>query len=133
MRREVIVFGIVGCLATVSHVGLAVAAESLTNIGPYFSNIVGYIAGLTVSYTGHSFYTFRAKSLTFTRAMKFLVVSISGLLLGSLIIRIFTASDLLPYSATMLIVAFCVAIWTFFMSKFWTFAKNDSQELHINE
>ena len=125
MSREVLVFGLVGCLATVSHVGVAVASESLTNIGPYFSNIAGYIAGLSVSYTGHSFFTFRAKSLTFVRAKKFVIVSICGLLLGTLIIRIFAEIELLPYSVTMLIVAFCVATWTYLMSKFWTFASQD--------
>ena len=82
--RRVLKFGSVGVLATLVHYAVAMGFAELGGIGLVVANILGWFAGLIVSWYGHRHFTFskaefgRASPLLFTAISVFAICVSSG-------------------------------------------------------
>lgn len=118
--RELIVFAGVGLMATATHYLVAICLVSLLQVELFSANIVAYCCAVGVSFFGHSILTFRVQ-LCKKRLLKFILVSISALLLSQALLYLLVKAALFPYQVNMLfVVAFIPAI-SYLLNKFWVY------------
>jgi putative flippase GtrA len=118
---QILRFGAVGVVATLSHVLVAVLTESALKMGPQMANLAGYAVAVLVSYTGHALVTFNAPVQSAARFLRFILVSLTGLATSSL--TVWVVSDVLgqTFPVAMLCVAAAVPVVTYLGMRFWVF------------
>lgn len=121
MLAQVIRFGAVGGLATLTHVGVAIAAEAGLALSPQSANLAGYLVAVVVSYTGHALVTFKAPVQSAARFMRFILVSLLGLATSSTTVWVATGVLGLAFPVAMLCVAVAVPVVTYIGMRFWVF------------
>lgn len=127
MRRllgELIRFGGVGALATAVHVGIYVA--TLPVLPPQVANVMGFLAGVAVSYLGHTWFSFAEASKQAGRGQaltaRFLAVIALGYGLNAGWVAIVTQGLGWPPAWAALLIAGITPIITFVLLKFWVYA-----------
>jgi putative flippase GtrA len=123
MVAQVLRFGAVGGVATLSHVLIAILAERALAAGPQMANLTGYAAAVLVSYSGHALVTFQAPLQSASRFAMFFVVSLLGLAASGLTVWVIV--DLLgqPFVVAMCFAAVLVPAATFLAMRFWVFER----------
>jgi putative flippase GtrA len=120
-------FGLVGVIATLTHIAFFVAFIEVLGIGAFGANVFAYVVACIVGYSGHSAWTFRLRdnvtrrptSATFA---KFIITSLFGLALNATIV--FTVVQVLssPYFHAIPLMATIVPLAIFMLNKWWVFA-----------
>lgn len=118
--QEVVVFGFVGGLATLTHYVVALLCVEYLFINIYLANPIAYLTAVSVSFFGHSIFTFK-KEVTKQRASKFVVVSLSAFLLSQLLLAFLQLLEFNNHRLDFLIVVFFIPIYTYLLSKFWVY------------
>jgi putative flippase GtrA len=120
-------FGIVGMLATATHVGLMIVLVEWFGWRPLIANFGAFAVAFFVSFLGHYRWTFADQSSAGPNSWRgalarFLVVSFTGLALNSL--AVFLVVDLLhvSYVYALAIMVSVVPATLFVIGKFWAFA-----------
>jgi putative flippase GtrA len=120
-------FGIVGMLATATHVGLMVVMVEWFGWRPLIANFGAFGVAFVVSFVGHYRWTFadqRAAGPESWRGplARFIVMSLTGLALNSL--AVFMVVDVLglSYVYALAIMVSVVPAILFVIGKFWAFA-----------
>lgn len=118
--REIIVFGLVGVCATLTHYGTALLINEAVYPDVYIANLVGYCTAVIVSYFGHSLLSFRV-GFSRARFTKFCVASVSTFLFSQLWLWIL--QWLLPGQdrITLFIVVISVPVISYIINKLWVF------------
>ncbi|HUO11686.1 MAG TPA: GtrA family protein [Caulobacteraceae bacterium] len=119
--REVNLFIAVGLAATACNYVAALAAQRFGHIGPMAAQMAGYLASVSISYFGNSLLTFRRPPLHGPQIVRFMTISLFGLVVG--LGAVFVGSHLmgLPFWQAEIPVVVLVPAATFVMSKFWAF------------
>ena len=112
-------FLVVGVLATSLHVVVATSVEMIFEAKPLFANFIGFSSAVMASYLGHTKTTFSIQARHRFHLPRFVLVSLIGLTLSSLIT--FWGVEKLGFSfaATMLVIGVVVPSFTFLSLKFW--------------
>jgi putative flippase GtrA len=118
---QILRFGAVGGLATLTHVGVAIAAEAGLTLAPQLANLAGYLVAVVVSYTGHALVTFKAPVQSAGRFLRFILVSLLGLATSSGTVWLTTGVLGLAFPVAMLCVAVAVPMVTYLGMRFWVF------------
>ena len=118
--KQVIVFGIIGVIATLVHYSVALSATELGNIVVYIANLMGYLCAVGVSYFGHGLITFRNR-LTHSNFQKFAFVSVLAFLLSEVLLVILEESLQFSHRLSLGIIVVSIPILSFFANKFWVF------------
>jgi len=120
-------FGVVGAIASITHVGVFVVLIEAFEMPPLSSNFFAFCVAFTCSYLGHFHWTFRKTGRQQapgwnTPLPKFLVVALTGLLLNTL--AVWTVVDALgqPYGYAVVLMLTVVPASLFLLSKLWAFA-----------
>jgi len=116
-------FGGIGILATLVHVVVALAAQTLLNLAPQTANLFGFLSSVLVSYFGHSKYTFQVATKHRTHAPRFVALALLALAVSSSTTHIAVSVLDVSFGAAMGLVAILVPLATFFGSKYWAFAE----------
>lgn len=121
-------FSFVGGAATLTYFVAANLLMITTSLPFGLSSVLGYCCGMAVSFFGHRIYTFRADADASRQFVRFLILSVGGLLIsyGS----VWFTVDVLkarPFWSTVMTVAL-VPLMTFIVMKFWIFTPNGDQE-----
>ncbi|SHH85609.1 GtrA family protein [Cognatishimia maritima] len=109
----------VGLLATAAHVVTATAVDALFDVAPLIANFCGFSMAVLWSYIGHTKATFAIRPRHGFHFPRFLVVSLIGLTLSSLITWWGVEKLGAPFALTMLLVAVVVPAFTFVSLKLW--------------
>lgn len=121
---EILRFGGVGVLATATHVG--VYLTMLTLLPPQAANAAGFLAGVSVSYLGHTWFSFAAAAGRIGRgralAMRFIMVIALGYGLNAGWVALTTQVLGLESEWAVLFIAGVTPAITFFLLKFWVYA-----------
>lgn len=118
---ELIRFGFVGGLATLTHFLVASALFAWTPTGIYVANLAGFLVAVAVSFLGHRNLTFKAKDAGRASAVKFSLVAIGGFLVNTAVLAAITVAI---GRETLVSLAFSIAVAAAFVyvaSKFWAF------------
>lgn len=118
--REIVVFGAVGILATLTHYFSAVFAVELFGWNVMMANVFAYCVAVGVSFFGHSILTFRA-DMSRDRFVKFVVVSLSALSVSQALLWVLTYMGFFGHRINMLAVVCIVPIYSFSLNKFWVY------------
>ncbi|MBU1377243.1 MAG: GtrA family protein [Alphaproteobacteria bacterium] len=126
--RQLLVFAVVGGLATVTHFVLALLANTQFGAPPLVANVVGYVGAVMISYVGNARFTFQRRVLDRAQFVRFGVVSLAGLALGQAITYLATQALHLPFQLTLMVVVASVPVFTFVTSRLWAFATTGEAE-----
>ncbi|WHY76790.1 GtrA family protein [Neobacillus sp. WH10] len=131
--QKVIFYGFVGIIGTIVHFFTLVILVELFGVNPILSSIIGFILTVILSFVLNRKYTFKANSKNQKYLLiKYVIVSINGLMLNSLIMY-FTVDILsIHYSFGQMIVVICIPIINFLLNNFWTF-KEQTSNLGLND
>ena len=121
--REVITFGVVGAVATLTHYGFAILAIEALGIDVLWSNLLAYLTAVGISFLGHSRLTFRA-TLSRERFVRFAATSLSALLLSQSLLWLLTTTAWFGHRINMLAVVCVIPCYTYLLSKFWVYRRN---------
>lgn len=124
---EGIRFGIVGIIATGVHIGLFVFFIEILVITPVWANIFAYTFAFIVGFIGHFLWTFKLHTRKQYRAwkpalLKFMVVSLFGLLLNTASVFIVVNILNLHYLYAVLVMVTAIPAIVFLLSKLWVYA-----------
>lgn len=132
--RELFVFGIVGGSAAIIDFGMFWLLNEKLNIYYLYANPVGISIAIAWTFFGNKYFTFRNKSKEFGKqGAKFLVVSLSGLGLQTLLLYLFVTylplehiiGNYEKFVAKIMAIG-VVSISNFCFNKFWTFRTKES-------
>lgn len=118
--RELLVFGLVGGLATLTHYCIAVVLVKFFMADVYIANVSAYLVAVFVSYIGHSTFTFR-QAMTRNNAIKFTVVSLLALGLSNLVLLVLQFLGSGNVYINFAVVVSAVPVFSYFMNKLWVY------------
>lgn len=114
-------FGLVGGLATLTHMGVVAYLTLFTSFHPVLSNTVAFLVAFSVSAAGHIFFTFRVAKGRKRALAKFFIVAITALLLSNLLLALMLTAEAIPPYVSQLFAILFVPIVTYAASRFWAF------------
>lgn len=121
MLRQLIRFGGVGGLATLTHVIVALAAQHWLPVSVQQANLLGFLAAVALSYVGHARFTFRAPVGSAAQVRRFAFLSLLGLATSSGTVWLVDTVLGLGFKLAMAIVAVLVPAATFLAMRLWVF------------
>lgn len=123
--RQIASFGMIGVLATLTHVASAAALIELDQCPPLVANLAGAALAYVVSFLGNALYTFGVSERLGSAALRYLLVSLASAALTSIIL-IATQFLNLPILAYYALVLVTVPPTTFLLAKFWALKRGAS-------
>jgi putative flippase GtrA len=114
-------FGIVGVLATATHFAVLAAMLAVAQAGPVLSNTVAYLLALTVSFTGHHFWTFRTGAALLPSFLRFFGVSGGAFVVSTLLLVLMIRVVSLPDTLAAFLSAASIPAMTYAASRLWVF------------
>jgi len=119
---QLIRFGITGSLATVTHFMTVVLFVELTHLHPLSANIIGFMSGFVISFSGHRYWTFSGTDqLVRTALPKFFLVAMINFFCNQSLYYVFLTKFHWNYTIALILVLGVMASITFLMSKLWVF------------
>lgn len=119
-RGELLIFCIVGVIATLTHYFSALLVHEVLNWPLWLCNIFGYLSAVSVSYIGHGKFTFKAKHST-TLLQRFTLVSIATVSLSELLLILLEIGLNWPAQLTLLIIATTIPTLSYLFNRLWVF------------
>ncbi len=89
-------FGLVGVLATGTHLVVVALLALLTAVEPLAANTIGFLVAFIVSGFGHARYTFRLKRARGRALAKWFIISLAGLAASNLVLAWLLANPPAP-------------------------------------
>lgn len=117
---ELLIFGIVGISATLTHYLSALFCVELLAWSVYFANILGYLLAVSVSFFGHATFTFKSKPSLHSLA-RFVVSSVLGFITSLLVLWLSQNVFNFHHRVSFALVVTTVPIMSYFLGKFWVF------------
>ena len=118
-------YGAVGILGAVVHMSTLFALVETHSAKPIAATTSGFILALLISYLANRFWTFGFSGSYWASMIKYCVVSLIGLGLNILIIKLFTDVLELWYGWGALTAVVAVALNNFLLNNAWTFTSRD--------
>lgn len=124
LHRSIISFGIIGVLATATHIAVFAALVEVGRVAPVVASIPAFLAALLLSYFANHYWTFGARGAHATHMPRYIVVSVLGLCLNTAIT--YGVVDVLGwwYGVALAAVVLIVPAVTFLLNRNWTYAKS---------
>lgn len=118
--REIIAFGLVGGLATVTHYVCAMISNEWLAVELYLANLIGYLCAVGVSFIGHSKMTFQ---MDMSRALfrRFFLMSVATFGFSELLLWCLETGLELPARIVMLVVVITIPVISYLLNKFWVY------------
>lgn len=120
--REIVIFGAVGILATLTHYLSAIFTIEAFGWDVMVANVFAYCMAVGVSFFGHSVLTFRA-AMSRGRFVKFITVSLSALAVSQGLLWLLTSAAIFGHRINMLAVVCVVPVYSYFLNKFWVYKR----------
>lgn len=120
-------FGLVGLLATSTHVTAFLLWIAVAGMTPLGANVAAFCVAVLVGFVGHFFWTFRPEGGQEAKPWqavlgKFVVASLSGFALNSLAVYLVVNVLAMPYVYAAVLMITVVPAGTFALAKFWVFS-----------
>jgi putative flippase GtrA len=122
--RQLVIFGLVGAAATVTHYLIALGSHEGMGFSLYLANLAGYVCAVMVSYFGHGLLTFRVK-LTSRVLGRFIVVSVTTFLASEMILAGLQTGAKLPHRVSLAVVVLTIPVISFLLNKLWVYRHHE--------
>jgi putative flippase GtrA len=118
---EVLRFAIVGGIATVLHMAVAMATIVWFGLSPFIANACGFITGFMVSFAGQHYWTFRSDHHPVATIRQFGLVALTAFLASNIILAGLVRSGVVqPLVATLFAICF-IPVVSFVLYKRYVF------------
>lgn len=115
-------FGIVGVVATAVHMLVALTLLNMFGLPPLPANIIAFSVAFSVSFGGHSLWTFRGHGADLKASIaRLLAVAIFGFLLNNGTLWLLVEKTVLGDNGSVILAALVVPPVAYLMNKFWVF------------
>ena len=123
---HVIRYGIVGIIGTILHIGTLALLVERFQVNPVLSSVTGFLFAFIISYFLNFFWVFNSSREHLTTSIRYLVVSVFGLVLSTLIM--YTVVDILQwwYGWGALCIILVIPVSNFILNYLWTFGALDA-------
>lgn len=121
MLGQLIRFGGVGGIATLTHVLVALAAQRWMPVSVQQANFLGFLVAVALSYVGHARFTFHAPVGSAAQVQRFAFLSLLGLATSSSTVWLVNTVLGFSFGTAMAVVAILVPAATFLAMRFWVF------------
>lgn len=124
-KLTLVKYVIVGLIATGTNLGVLFLFTDILGVWYIYSSVISFIVAVIISFTLQKFWTFNDTGVEKVKQqfVLFVLTALIGLCLNSVLMYIFVEYIGLWYILTQLIVAVFIAIFNFFMYKFFVFKK----------
>lgn len=120
LARQLLVFGIIGVSATLTHYVVALLTHNYLGFSLYIANLSGYCTAVAISYFGHGRLTFR-RELNWRVFSRFVLVSLTTLGLSEILLWGLESQLSLHHAISLAVVVCTIPVITFVLSKLWVF------------
>lgn len=120
LLRQLVIFGLVGVVATLTHYLIALASHESLGINLHASNFIGYACAVGVSYFGHGLLTFRV-SLNRRVLRRFVLVSIATYTASAGILAGLETGLNFPHRISLAVVVLTIPVISFLLNKLWVY------------
>jgi dolichyl-phosphate beta-glucosyltransferase len=115
-------YAIVGCMGTAIDVGFLYVFVEFLRIHLLVSTAMSFIFAVINNFALNKYWTFQNKNSNIRKQfIKFLIISIIGLLLTELFMALLVYTLKIWYMASKIITSSLVLMWNFLANKYWTF------------
>jgi len=123
MIQQLLRFAFVGVIASVVYFALAALFYSVVGLPTVGSSIAAYSIAAIVSFVGHRNLTFSSSQTAQSEIGRFMVVTVVGLLLATIVPATATGYFGLPSMVSFILVLAVVPICSYLMMRFFVFSK----------
>ncbi len=120
--QQLLRFAGVGLAATLAHVTVALALRYGMALPAQLANLLGFCCAVMLSYFGHGRITFGITPVHALHFPRFLVISVSALLISSVITQVVAVHMGAPFLVAMALVVMIVPPATYLAARFWAFS-----------
>jgi putative flippase GtrA len=121
-------YGVVGVLGTAVHIGVLAIMVEIFHANPVIGSVIGFLGALLSSYLLNYYWTFESADDHLSSFFRYLLVSLIGLGLNTLLMYV-TATVLgWWYIYGQLTVILVVPVTNYALNRFWTFRKTFREE-----
>ncbi len=120
--RSIVIFGIVGVLATITHATVAIALIEIGFLHPFSANAFGFGAGFLVSYFGHHRFSFQTGADHRQAMPRFLTIAGFGLFFNQAIVYALVNLAGFSYFLALAVIIATVPAFTYLAARRWAFA-----------
>ena len=121
LAHQGLLFALIGLAATAVHVAVAFAVRDAIDATALQANFAGYCAAVGVSYFGNARWTFRRDAWRAAQFVRFLVLSLSGLIANQAITYVLVERLGWPFWSGLVVVVIVVPILSFLAARLWAF------------
>lgn len=120
IKHVLLRFGAVGIFATIVYYMIAIGC-SAAGVAPLAANIIAYCIGVSSSFIGHFYFTFKKQGNHARYLVRFIIVSLLGYILSSIIIVIIVDinNGAFWFAALVVVILIPPANWIF--GRYWAF------------
>ena len=119
-------FVVIGILATVVHVVVALALHHIAGMPPLWANPVAFLTAWILSYSGNWLWTFEGRTAHKYSVPRYLTVSLASFGLNQFIVFIATKYFLWPFWLALLPAVIIVPVFGFAASRYWAYRDTSS-------
>jgi len=122
LLQQISLFIAVGCAASATHWGVAVACVEGLGAAPLVANLIGWLAAFVVSFSGHYRLTFRHSHTPWTIAVRrFFFISAVGFIINESAYAWLLRVTAVSYDVLLALILIALAVGTFITSRLWAF------------
>ena len=126
MMGQLMRFGVIGVIATVIHVAIALLLHHLIGVSPLWSNAIAFITAWMFSYVGNRVWTFESET-RHTRAIpRYFLVSCCGFALNQLIVFVTVSWWGWPFWLALACAVTIVPLISFTASRYWAYGQSEA-------
>jgi putative flippase GtrA len=116
-------FAVVGGIATVCHIVVAVVLVEGPGLTPVLANFIAFCAAVLVSYLGNHSWTFGATGEHLFHLPRFAAIAVTGLALNQAIVYTMVEVVGADYRLALMVVVLVVPALSFALNRGWAFSR----------
>jgi putative flippase GtrA len=118
-------FGLVGVVATATHMVVSISLLKLAEFSPVLANMTAFCVAFSVSLIGHTLFTFRSR-LSLAIGVRFSVVALLSLMVSTLTVWMMSRVPFVSPTIATLSGAFCAPVVSYLFNSLWTYRRREA-------
>ncbi len=114
-------FSVVGIVATVVHVSVAILVIDYAGVSPVAGSVIGFLAAFLISYIGHFRFTFQVRGRYRDYVLRFAVGSLVSFVLSTVLVWVLTGPLRVDAKLALVATGIVVPITNYLINRLWVF------------
>ncbi len=114
-------FVLTGLAATALHIAVAFAAIGLLGWSVFPANLLAFLCGFALAFTGHYYFTFRSSARYHQALRRYFIISTTAFLVNNGLLLVLVKSGFLSDIASIVLAAAVIPLVSYTASRLWGF------------